>query len=65
MNKDQRIRIVNKLINTSVEDCRISLQNYHDPHMLMDLLIVCARMGHVSRAHIVRQRIASLMVKCK
>jgi len=65
MNSAQRTKAISKLINTSVDDCRISLGNYSDPTLLCDLLIECHEFGHSSREQIVRRRIAQLIKKEK
>lgn len=65
MNSDQRSKAISKLINTSVDDCRISLGNYSDPTLLCDLLIKCHAMNHGSREQAVRRRIAQLIKKEK
>lgn len=61
MNKDQRYSALQALLNTSVEDCRQTLQRYHDATLLCDLLIACHQKGHTSREKAVRARIAQLM----
>jgi hypothetical protein len=63
MTKGQRAKKVSELMNTSIEDCRITLQGYHDSGLLCDLLIQCNRACHESREQVVRRRIAALIPK--
>jgi len=65
MNSDQRTKAIDNLINTSVDDCRITLGNYSDPTLLCELLIRCHDMNHGSREQVVRRRIAQLIKKEK
>lgn len=65
MNSEQRSKKISNLMNTSVDDCRSSLSNYHDSTLLCDLLIKCHAMNHGSREQVVRRRIAQLIKKEK
>ncbi|HXE96792.1 MAG TPA: hypothetical protein VN642_10325 [Dongiaceae bacterium] len=51
---------VKGLINTSLDDCRISLQLINNMTLLMDLLTECIKTGQVSRAQVVQRRINKL-----
>ncbi len=58
----QRAKRVSNLINTSVDDCRISLHRETDSEMLCDLLIACNNRGSgTSRERVVRRRISALI----
>lgn len=61
--KEKQARRIGKLLNTSVDDCRISLQSENDPQLLCDLLIECSNRGegNTSREQVVRRRIAKLI----
>lgn len=62
MTDKQRLKAVKGLLNTSVDDCKISLSGYTDPALLCDLLIACSKgAGHKSREQAVRQRISKLI----
>ena len=51
---------VESLMNTSVDDCIISLSSVNDIAMLKDLHAKCLTSGHKTRAHYVKRRIKKL-----
>jgi len=51
---------VQGLLNTSVDDCKISLQHVTDLNLLRELLLKCEEREHKTRAGYVRQRIKQL-----
>ena len=65
MNLEERKKLVSSLVNTSVDDCRISLSHSHcqNTALLCDLLIECHARGEVSREKIVRRVISKFIRK--
>ena len=61
MNSNQKTNAINKLMNTSVDDCKINLTHYSDPGLLCDLLIECRAENEKTREKYVRQRISYLI----
>lgn len=51
---------IKSLINTSVDDCKISIGHVSDVGMLLELLAECNRIGHKTRARHVSRRIKQL-----
>lgn len=48
---------IENYLNTSVDDCRTSLNFISDLEFLRQLLEACEQRGHTSRARVVRSRI--------
>lgn len=61
MNKAQKAQAITRLMNTSVDDCKSSLEHYHDPGLLCDLLLACYSIGQKSREQVIRRRISRLI----
>jgi hypothetical protein len=51
---------IERLIHTSVDDCRVSLSYIHDIEFLEGLLVLTRGMGHVSRCQVIERRIRAL-----
>jgi hypothetical protein len=47
-------------VNTSADDCKISLQYYKDINLLRDALAVCKTAGHKTKAAYIVRRIKQL-----
>lgn len=53
---------IQNLMNTSVDDCKCSLQSVTDIILLQELLSECKRIGHITREKHVARRIKQLEV---
>jgi len=51
---------VDNYLNTSVDDCKSSLQHCTDMDLLKELLVECIKRGHTTREKYVRSRITQL-----
>ena len=51
---------VSGLLNTSVDDCMVTMQHITDIQLLRELLAECDRTGHKTRSQIVSRRIKQL-----
>ena len=51
---------VNSLVNTSADDCKISLQYYTDINLLREALTACKTGGHKTKAAHIARRIKQL-----
>ncbi len=56
---------ISGLLNTSVDDCRISIQSDNDLPMLEHLLTECHARQNTSRAQIVKRRINKIITERK
>ncbi|MEW6427299.1 MAG: hypothetical protein AB1568_04605 [Thermodesulfobacteriota bacterium] len=53
-------RTVEQYLNTSVDDCDVSIRFIPDVNFLRRLLAECERLGHKTRAVVVRRQIRRL-----
>lgn len=51
---------IENLISTSVDDCRATLQSIANMAFLRELLAECERLGHKTRALVVKRRIRGI-----
>lgn len=50
----------NSLVNTSADDCKISLQYYKDIDLLREALAACKTAGHKTKVWYIARRIKQL-----